>query len=177
MPVLVEGISVVVRLDAIGRLMESDWSKFVEVVPNQTLCCDNELARVGFMNPQDAEAFVEVLEGLGFRFLDESRVAQDLIVMDQLHGPFEECEWLEWGTVRMNEAGEKVTVCRLKGGREQKFFAPDGWRFEGSLSQQFDFKEEGDPSERYRHVRTEGGVDVYYDSATGREVYSGRTRA
>lgn len=175
MPVLVEAISVIVKLDAIGRLMDDDWSKFVEIVPNQTLCCDNEVARIGFMNAQDAEAFVKVLEGLGFRFMDESDIAQDLVVMDQLHGPFTECEWLEWGTVRMNEAGEKVTVCRLKGGHEQAFFTPEGWKFEGSLSQRFDFKEGADPSERYRHLRTEDGVDVYYDTATGREVYTGRT--
>ena len=42
MPVLAEGISVIVRLDAIARLMDDEWANFV---PNQTLCCDNELAR------------------------------------------------------------------------------------------------------------------------------------
>ena len=47
MAVLAEGISVIVRLDAIARLMDDDWARFLGVVPNQTLCCDNELARVG----------------------------------------------------------------------------------------------------------------------------------
>ena len=47
MAVLAEGISVIVRFDAIARLMEDDWAKFVAIVPNQALCCDNELARVG----------------------------------------------------------------------------------------------------------------------------------
>ncbi len=51
MAVLAEGISVVVRLDAIERLMEDDWANFVAIAPNQTLCCDNELARVGSARP------------------------------------------------------------------------------------------------------------------------------
>ena len=45
MPVLGEAIFVILRIDAIARCMDNDWSNCVEVVPNQTLCCDSELAR------------------------------------------------------------------------------------------------------------------------------------
>jgi len=50
MAVLAEGLSVIVLFDAIARLVDDEWAKFVALVPNQTLCCDNELARVGFMD-------------------------------------------------------------------------------------------------------------------------------
>ena len=59
MAVLAEGISVLVRLDAIAGLMNDDWSKFVAIVPNQTLCCGNALARVRFMGRKDVGAVVQ----------------------------------------------------------------------------------------------------------------------
>lgn len=171
MPVLVEAISVIVRIEAVRRVLGNDWSRFVELVENQTLCCDNELARVGFMVRPDVEAFVQLLESRGFRYRDEQGAAVDLVVADQLHGPMVQCEWAEWLTLQMNAAGEKVTVCRLKGSQEQQFYAPKGWQFEGSLSQKFGYQAPDEP-QRYRFLRHEGGMDVYLDTATGREVYA-----
>jgi hypothetical protein len=52
MAVLVEAISVVVRRDAIDRSYEGGWVAFVSSVPNATLCTDDQLARVGFMDPK-----------------------------------------------------------------------------------------------------------------------------
>ncbi len=60
MAVLAEGISVIVRLDAIARLMDDDWARFVAIVPNQTLCCDNELARVGLNSERGIGASSQV---------------------------------------------------------------------------------------------------------------------
>ena len=61
----------------------------------------------------------------------------------------------------MNVTGERVTACRLKGNSEQGLFTPDGWEFEGSLSQRFGHQEVGDFSPRYRYVRFEDGIVVY----------------
>jgi hypothetical protein len=65
MAVLVEGISVVVRLDAIQQKVPGGWNAFKDHVLNKTLCADNELARVGFMTPDDVKSFVSSIEGLG----------------------------------------------------------------------------------------------------------------
>ncbi len=176
MPVLVEANSVIVRLAAIERLMEGGWSRFVALAPNATLCCDSELARVGFMVPADAEEFVQVLESQGFRYRDEQGTAVDLVVADQLRGPMVPCEWVEWGTIRMSAAGEKVTACLLKGGEETELYTPEGWTFEGSLSQRFEFEPLEHAGRRYRFVRHEVGVDIYLDVETGREVFAGRGR-
>jgi len=174
--VLAEGISVVVRLDAIARLMEDDWANFLGIVPNDTMCCDNELARVGFMDPKDVEAFVGVLERRGFQYRDPGGRPVDLVVVDQQRGPAVPCDWIEWGQVSMSGDGGSVSACRLKGGQETQLYTPEGWDFEGSLSQRFGFQAIGDPDKRYRYLRTQEGIDVYFDIATGREVYAGRTR-
>lgn len=150
--------------------MDDEWANFVAIAPNEKLCCDNELARVGFMDPKDVEVFVGMLERRGFRYRDPGGAAVDLVVVDQ-RGPAVPCEWLEWGRIPME--GGSVSACRLKGSQEKQLFSPDGWRFEGSLSQRFGFQAAG-AQERYRFVRREDGLDVYFDTATGKEVYAGR---
>ena len=55
MAFLVEAISVIVRCDAIERAYETGWDGFLEDVPNRTLCADPELARVGFMHPDNVQ--------------------------------------------------------------------------------------------------------------------------
>jgi hypothetical protein len=52
---------VVIRVDSIQRQFAGGWPEFKRSVPDRTLCCDNEIAPVGFMTPADVEAFVRVL--------------------------------------------------------------------------------------------------------------------
>jgi len=47
MAVLVEAISAIIRVRTIEEIYPGQWPAFVKAVPNQTLCSDNELARVG----------------------------------------------------------------------------------------------------------------------------------
>ena len=51
MAVLVEAISVVVRLDAIDRLFAGGRTAMDKLIPNGTYCEDGELMRVGFLSP------------------------------------------------------------------------------------------------------------------------------
>jgi hypothetical protein len=53
MAVLIEAISVVIRADTLLKKFPGGWGAFKLIVPNQTLCADNEIVRVGFMAPQD----------------------------------------------------------------------------------------------------------------------------
>jgi hypothetical protein len=68
MAVLIETTSVVIRADAILNKFPGGWDAFKNIVPNQTLCADNEIAQVGFMAPQDAESFVNKLESNNLKF-------------------------------------------------------------------------------------------------------------
>jgi hypothetical protein len=63
--ILVEAISVVIKRSAIDKNFPGGWDAFVEDCPNQTLCADSGLSRVGFMSPVDVESYVKHLEEIG----------------------------------------------------------------------------------------------------------------
>ena len=69
MAVLVEAISVVVRRVAIDRAFDDGWKAFVSRVPNATLCADDQLARVGFMDLKAVENFLKGFRGRWPSFL------------------------------------------------------------------------------------------------------------
>ena len=183
MAVLVEAISVVARRDSIDRSYRGGWQAFLRAIPNSTLCFDEELARVGFMTPQDVEHFVEVLVAQGLTFLKDGK-SEDIAVVDQQRGPTTPCEWLEFAQLPFDTG--RVSACwlfegprvaagiHLRGTRMQ-LATPPSWSYEGSLSQRFTFLPAEEQADRLRFVRTEGNVDVYLDLITGREVFIGQT--
>jgi hypothetical protein len=174
MAVLVEGISGVVRVEAIRDRYPGGWPAFRAGAPNETLCSDDELARLGFMVPGDVEAFIESLERSGLRFLDAGS-AMDCVVVDQLRGPTVSCQWIEFGRVPVD--GGEVAACRLAGSQSNLLITPDGWSYAGSLSQTFGFVPSGAEAKSLIFLRHEGGVDVYFNRTTRKEVFVGRSPA
>ena len=172
MPVLIEAISVIVRRDAIRDRFPGGWAAFKLIVPNQTLCLDVDIARVGFMSASDSKAFVETLERQGLRFLVEGK-AQDIVVVDQIAGPTTECGWLEMGETPLPETGT-IRIARLCGSTASGVDAPEGWKFAGSLSDKFMFVPMREVNESLTFLRNEDGTDIYLDRASGREVRVGR---
>lgn len=158
MAVLVEGISVLVRKEAIEAKMPGGWKRFLLHVPNQTLCHDEKLARVGFMNPQDVGEFIDELAELGLTFLDEGK-ATDLVVCDQLRGPTTECDWLQFCRSGFGDSGGKVGMAwwwhrKTSFGvhmpaKGLQLHTPPGWEFEGSLSDKYTFVPEGEQPPRH----------------------------
>ena len=134
MAVLIEAISVVVRSEPLLDRFGNDWERFKNEVPNQTLCADGEIVRVGFMVPIDVQRFVEGLERHGLQYLREGR-SVDLVVVDQIRGPMVPCDWIEFGHVSVGSGRQnRVAVCRLKGSLATQVVMPEGWQFESSLS-------------------------------------------
>jgi hypothetical protein len=170
--VLVEGISVIVRMDAILERIPGGWEAFKGLVPNRSLCADNELARAGFMHPDDVKRFVGVLEGFGLVYRD-GETARDIAVVDQLRGPAIRCDWIESGHVGEKE---RVAACRLAGSSQTVLMRPEGWSYEGSLSQTHAFVPAGAIGKSLKFLRHENGLDVYLNLLTGEEVFQGRTR-
>ena len=175
MAVLAEAISVVVRADALLAAFQGGWEGFKVIVPNQTMCADGELVRVGFMTPDDAKGFVERLGALGLTYIDGG-TARDLVVVDQMRGPMVACDWIEFGHVNPdNDPAKRVAACRLKGSIRSQVVMPPGWAFEGSLSQTFTFVPTEHAGRSLTFLRHEGGLDVYRNDVTGEEVFVGRT--
>ena len=177
MAVLVEGISVIIKAQAIIDRYPGGWEAFEANPPNATLCADNELIRVGFMTPVDAKGFVERLASHGIEYLRDGK-AIDLVVADQQRGLAAPCEWAEFGRLDWEGDSEKrVAACRLVGSRYGQVLTPDGWSYDGSLSARFGFVPSGWESEFLDRLSHKDGLDVYRDIETGKEVYVGRTGA
>lgn len=175
MAVLCEAISVVIKGSAIEDKFPGGEDAFLKIVPNQTLCGDTELLRVGFMTPVDAKAFVEMLEDNGLVHLEDEE-AVDLVVVDQLRGFMSSCSWAEVGRSPLDEDKKQVvTACYLKGSEIELLLCPDGWKYEESLSSSYGFVPSGHLDKSLVYLRTEDRMDVYFNILSGKEVYVGRT--
>jgi hypothetical protein len=174
MPVLVEAHSVIIRCDALHGTYPGGWERFVADAPNRTLCSDGELARVGFMAPADSGAFIRHLVRCGLRHCGDD-TAPDIAEAFQLSGLRVPCDWLEFGRMAMNGCGASVGFCRLQGGSSRHLATPAPWKYEGSLSQTFGFFPSDEVNVGLTFLRHENGMDVYYDSLAGSEVFVGRT--
>jgi hypothetical protein len=177
MSVLVEGISVICRMDSVHEKFRGGWSAFEALVPNQTLCCDREVVRVGFMTPADVEAFVGRLTEGGLEWLRDGECV-DIATADQLVGPLNKCSWLEFGRASCDGDPEhRVAICRLAGSKGSRLYLPDGWKYERSLSRREQFVSNEELETSVRLLRREGSVDVYEDLRSGKEVYVGRAES
>jgi hypothetical protein len=175
MPVLIEGISVILRVDAIEEKYPDGWEGFARDCPNDSLCADGEVARVGFMSPQDTKRFVSSLVPHGLIYLEDGE-AKDLVVVDQQRGFAASCEWAEIGKMPAPgyEMGQ-VVACRATGSENEVLMTPDDWAYEDSLSEDFGFVETESVPDRLEFLHHEDGVDVYRDPETGEKVYVGRS--
>ena len=180
MAVLIEAWSVLVRRDAIEQRIEGGWSNFLSLIPNRTLCTDGKLARVGFMSWDDAEEFVQRVADAG---LDASNESQwlDLTIVNQLEGPTGPTPWLR--TSHVNLAPDQKILVGWISSRPvpdgvmtvpTDVAVPDGWTYETSITANMTYVPSLNPEE-YKFLRTQDGLDVYLEIATGKEMYVGRT--
>jgi len=175
MAVLIEAVSVVLKRDVINEKYPGGWNAFKEEVPNQTLCAVSEIARVGFMSPVDVETYIKSLEKIGFIYLNEGK-AVDIVVVDQQRGLAAPCDWAYFGTGNLDgDSSKRVAGCQATAGTDDPLITPEGWRYEGSLSQTFAFAPAEHMDKSLKFIRHEDGIDVYYNLLTGKEVYLGRT--
>jgi len=171
MAVPVEAISVIVRNDSVHRSFEGGWDAFLRTIPNRSFCADDSIARVGFMSPADVGAYVSVLEAGGLVFRRGGQPV-DFAVVDQLPGPTVPTPWLEYSKLVVDDMA--VSACWLSGGDFTELSVPDGWNYAESLSRAPGFVPNAEVDERMTFLRREGGVDVYRDEHSGKEVFVGR---
>jgi cold shock CspA family protein len=127
MAVLIEATSVVIRIDSLMKKFPGGWGAFKVAAPSQTLCSDQEIARVGFAAPQDAESFVKQMQAAGLEYLRNGK-AVDMAIADGERGPTAKCTWLEFGRATINRNGREVAICRLAGSTVPHVATPPGWQ-------------------------------------------------
>jgi len=175
MSVLIEAISVVIRLEVIERLYPGGLEGLKECPPNSTLCNDDQLARVGFMAPFDVGNYIGRLEKMGFQFLLDGS-ARDLAVVDQRQGLTTPCDWLEVIYFDIDDdLNQRVVAAHLAGEDPDPMAAPTGWTLEQSISLGEGYVPNNEFSKRLKFLRREHSLCVYFDNKTGKEVYIGRT--
>jgi hypothetical protein len=135
MAVLIEGISVIIPTNTLRDRHTGGWDAFLAEAPNLTLCADGDLARLGFLTPDEAHAYCLHLETRGLRGLTDAGEAADFAVIDQLRGPLAPCPWLELGLVACAEGGP-LRAARLLGSTDEQVAVPPGWTWDSSLTKQ-----------------------------------------
>lgn len=172
MAVLIEAISIVIKIKALEAIFVGRRQDFMALIPNQTLCMDGDIARIGFMTPIGTENFIRVLVNEGLQYLHEN-VAQDLVVVDQQAGLMAPCDWLTVGHAHLDQGkGPRVMVASLKDSPARELVTPDQWQYPGSLSQTFAFVPNRQVEKCLHFLRKEDGMDVYFNELTGKEAYT-----
>lgn len=175
MAVLIECISVILKVESIQNKYPGAWEQFRDDVPNDTLCADNELARIGFMTPTDVEKYIHFLVSQGIVFNKDGK-AVEIAVVDQQKGFTITCDWAEFGKINWDGNPKQViSACRLVGSECNQVVTPDGWTFENSLSNNFDFCESDKVDAELELIGKDGSNTVYREKKTGKVVYTGGT--
>jgi len=174
MAVLVEANSIIVRVEAIHDRFKGGFTAFADDVPNSTLCSDGEIARVGFMNPNDGSDYIDRLVGFGLIF-KRGEKCEDIGVALQGDGLALPCDWLDYGTIEI-ATGQTVCAVWLKGSAGRQVFCPERWSYERSLSRQYLITSPDHVGKALSFLRRDNGIDVYRDALTGQEVFIGRPR-
>jgi hypothetical protein len=137
MTVLVEGVSVIIKLESIERVVPDGFEGFRQYIPNYAWCKDAYIFRQAFLSKEDAKEFTDKLESLGLVHMGTVG-AQDFALVDQMYGIANRCGWLEFGYVNLeNDAKKQVAACQLRGTKNEGIITPQGWNFENSLSKEF----------------------------------------
>ena len=98
------------------------------------------------------------------------------MIVSQMEGPKTEAPWLEYGHVAYDKNPEQiVAACRLTGDEEKIIVKPEGWKYEGSLSEKPNYITNEEAASRLERIRRKDGVEVYYDKKTRKQVFVGRT--
>lgn len=167
MPLQVQCVSVVIRGDALDRVLEDGRSGFADIAPNAMSYADGSLAQASFMATDDAEAFIRNLELRGLR---RDVDPPDFVVVRQHDRSVEpRCDWL------ILFEYEKRLIASLRGDRSTTVIAPADDRHHGPGAAEH--YTEAEVAERFEFVDREGGIDVYRDRVTGELAYHARSEA
>lgn len=173
MAVLIEGISVITRVDAIRTRFRGGEKAFKDAIPNRTSCVDTHLIRVGFMTPQDAKGFVDQLVAGGLRFFDGQRF-EDMAIVDQNHGPTAPAPWLT--IIHLQE--ERIKFAALAETDPGDFIVPSEWTLEQSLYRTGSFVPNDDLAIRMVPLGVDPSnesVERVFDRMLNKEMFVGRT--
>lgn len=161
MSVLAEGFSVIVRRSTIEAKVWGGMESYAKLVPNRTLCADEHLTRVGFLDWPTANDFLERLRAVGLTHhnVDEG---PDVGVLHQDEGFLGLVPWLEW---HRDQAG--LSIAWLSGTPPGELAIPQGWSAKSALR----YIDNAEASSRLIPLKTTTDHASFVDSRSGEVVY------
>jgi hypothetical protein len=141
MPVLIEAINVIVRNETVVEKFPGGMRAYWMESPNNSMCSDEYLTRIGFVDADIFRAFIDRLMELGFRFVEGGECI-DIAVVDQIDGLLRPCRWLKTG-----DHPDGFQYAALRDDLGDVIEKPIGWRFEGSIAERGRARRSGSPNE------------------------------
>jgi hypothetical protein len=158
-------ISVVVRNSTIEARFPGGMPAFARSCPNQTVCTDGMISRVGFMVRHDAQIFANRLLAAGLA-PSPAEAASEIALVIQGRGFFYPCDWLQFGLF------EGYPSVWLAGTDRGTLFIPQAELNSGIAPpiREEEFRE----SFEFIGLKANGKVEVYRHKTTGELQYVGR---
>lgn len=165
MPVQIQCTSVVIRNDALDRVLDGGAGSFGEIAPNSMSYSDDRLSQASFMSPVDAEEFAKSIEIRGLRRSGES---PDFVVVQAHDRSIEPpCDWL----ILFEYEERLIATIRGSDSRTVIAAAVDA-DYDPHAVQHYSAEE---IAERFEFVERKEGIDTYREKATGKLVYHARS--
>jgi hypothetical protein len=166
MSVLVEMINVIVRIETLERKYPGGADAYARDCNRRTFCADDYLTRVGFMNPQDVQRFIDRLVGLGFVFHDGEKFVDVAVVIKRSGSPRPTTGLSIAGSRKVSQAAGSRGR-RTIGPRTQRAALPRAWQPQTCDS----WRRE---RERLRVPRHQGNGSVLRHRQTAKLSYTAR---
>jgi tetratricopeptide (TPR) repeat protein len=136
MSVVVEAFTLVLQHETVARAYPGGIHGF-RLDFHDSFAADENLVRMGSMDPRDVRVTVDRLQELGVRYATQSEYLEMAVALQEI-GPTAACRWLTF-TRR-----DGTSLCWLEGEAEGELAAPPGWT--PARSVEWDRQTEGDPS-------------------------------
>jgi hypothetical protein len=135
MAVLVEGVCLLLRCEAVEKRYPGGVAALAEACTAEAVCADDDLMALTFEDSDAAEDYLAELEQLGFRHLYND-MAVDAVLADPHLGPVSPCGWAEYGQAEIDaDPNKRVALCAMPGTDIGDLCVPKGWKYKGSLSE------------------------------------------
>lgn len=134
MAVLIEGVCLLLRCDAVARHYPGGVAALARESVAEAVCADEDLLALTFDDSDAAEDYLAELEQYGLRYIVDD-MARDAVLADPHVGPVAPCGWVEYGQVLVaGDPAQRVAVAYFPGTERDALQVPSGWRFAGSRS-------------------------------------------
>jgi hypothetical protein len=170
MAVLIEAVSFIARRDRLDECWPRGSQGFIADSPNESVCADEYLVRIGFMGPATMRAFIGGCVVQGLKHFEADGYACDFVTVDQVVGLITPCNWLDVGYV--DYKGHQIRAARWVGDESPYIIFPDEWSLEQHLHFGNTRYQPEDPPSHFEFIRDDDGLYLYRDTRTGQEVWT-----